>query len=191
MSDEEKVSIRLTRNDRYVLKQLIEHGRVPDSAAAREIGITPQAVLKIRNKLEEAGIIEGYSPKINYKLLGINVMALAIMKVLPAAWEVYSEADFRKKIQQNPYIIWGSRILKSDAAHILLYGFRDMKQMDEHFFRVQTKLAKIVEIKEIYSFSVDMILKNSPEGLFHKILEKKDFFTDSLFDDSSLFIGKK
>jgi len=191
MFNEEESSIRLTRNDRYVLKRLIEYGRIPDSSAAKEIGVTPQAVLKIRNKLEEAGIIEGYTPKINYEMLGIKVMAFTIMKILPAAWEEYSETDIREKIRQNPYIIWGCRILESDAAHILLYGFRDVKQMNEHFLRVQTKLAKIIEIKKIYSFSVDMIIKDSPEGLFYNILDKKDFFTEMLFNDSSLLIKKK
>ncbi len=70
--DKDKPSIRLTRNDKYVLKQLIGHGRISDSATAEKIGVTPQAVLKIRNKLEEAGIIEGYTPNVNYKKLGIT-----------------------------------------------------------------------------------------------------------------------
>lgn len=52
MSDDEgKPPVRLTRNDRYVLKQLIDHGRISDSATAKKIGVSPQAVLKIRNKL--------------------------------------------------------------------------------------------------------------------------------------------
>jgi len=44
--DKDKPSIRLTRNDKYVLKQLISHGRISDSATAEKIGVTPQAVLK-------------------------------------------------------------------------------------------------------------------------------------------------
>ena len=43
-----------------------------DSDAARRLNVTPQAVLKIRNKLEKAGIIEGYTPKINYKKLFLD-----------------------------------------------------------------------------------------------------------------------
>ena len=63
--------------------------------------------------------------------------------------------------------------------------------MDEHFLRVQTKLPKILEIKKIYPFSVDQVIKDSPEGLFQNILDEKDFFTDTLFKDSSLLIKKK
>jgi len=191
MSNNEKSSIRLTRNDKYVLRRLIEHARISDSSAAKEIGVTPQAVLKIRKKLEETGIIEGYTPKINYKKLGIKVMVWALVRFLPAVWEEYSEAEIRETVRQHRYIIWGCRILESDATHILLYGFRDIKQMDEHFLRVQTKLPKILEIKKIYPFSVDQVIKDSPEGLFQNILDEKDFFTDTLFKDSSLLIKKK
>lgn len=191
MSNNEKSSIRLTRNDKYVLRRLIEHARISDSSAAKEMGVTPQAVLKIRKKLEEAGIIEGYIPKINYKKSGVKVMAWALVRFLPAVWEEYSEAEIRETVRQHRYIIWGCRIPESDATHILLYGFRDIKQMDEHFLRVQTKLPKILEIKKIYPFSVDQVIKDSPEGLFHNILDEKDFFTDMLFKDSSLLIKKK
>ena len=127
--DKEKPSIRLTRNDMHVLKQLIGHGRISDSATAEKIGVTPQAVLKIRNKLEEAGIIESYMPKVNYKKLGINAMAWAVVRFLPATWGEYSEEQIREKVRQHRYIIWGCRIPESDATHILLYGFKDMKQM--------------------------------------------------------------
>ncbi len=189
--DEEKKPVHLTKNDRYVLKQLIEHGRISDSAAAKKINVSPQAVLKIRKKLEDAGIIEGYTPKINYKRLGINVMAWVIVKFLPATWEEYTEEQMRKKVRNHQYILWGCRVPESDATHILLYGFRDMKQMDEHFIRVQTKLAKIIEIKKMYHFSVDQIIKDSPEALFHNILDEKDFFTETLFKDSQHLIKKK
>lgn len=192
MSDDEgKPSVRLTRNDRYVLKQLMDYGRISDSATAKKIGVSPQAVLKIRNKLEDAGIIEGYTPKVNYRKLGINVMAWAVVRFLPDTWEEYSEEQIREKVRQHKYIIWGCRIPESDATHILLYGFRDMKQMDNHFLRVQTKLSKIIEIKKIYPFSVEQIIKDSPEGLLLTILDEKDFFTDKLFKGSSLLTKKR
>jgi len=190
-NNQEKTDIKLTKNDKKVLHYLIEHARISDSATAKKIGVTPQAILKIRNKLENAGIIEGYSPRVNYKKLGVNVMAWAIVKFLPSTWSEYSEAEIREKIIKHKYIIRGCRIPESEATHILLYGFKNMKQMDEHFLRVQTKLAKIIEIKRIYSFSVEQIIKDSPEGLFHIILDEKEFLTSTLFEGSSLLKKKK
>ena len=186
LDEHKKQPLRLTKNDKYVLKQLIEHGRISDSSTAKKLGITPQGVLKIRNKLEDLGIIEGYIPKINYKMLGINVLVLAIVKFLPETWSEYSEAEIREKVKQHRYIIWGCRIPESDATHIFLYGFKNIKQMDEHFVRVQTKLSKIIEIKRIYNFSVEQVIKDSPLGLFYTILDEEEFLTQSLFQGSKL-----
>jgi len=182
----EDAKVRLTRNDKYVLRYLIDHGKVSDSEIAKKLHVSPQAVLKIRNKLDKLGIIEGFKPRINYKKLGINVMALAAIRILPAAWQEYTRAQINKKFSENAYIIWACRLPESDATHLLLYGFRDIKQMDDHFLRVQTKLARIVEIKHMHSFSVEQIIKDSPESLFRLTLENKDFYTDSLFKGSKL-----
>jgi len=178
--------IRLTNNDKKVLHFLIESGRMSDSDAGRKLGITPQAVLKIRQKLEKAGIIEGYRPKINYQKLGIKVMAWAVLKYLPVVWEEYTEDEIREKLNKHPYIIWGSRVPESDATHILLYGFKDMKQMDDHFMRIQTKLSNILEIKKIYPFSVEHLIKYSPQDLFHTTLLGKDFRSETLYSDKLL-----
>lgn len=186
LDDDKKQPLRLTKNDKYVLKQLIEHGRISDSSTAKKLGISPQAVLKIRKKLEDSGIIEGYVPKINFKLLGVKVMAWAVVRFLPETYHEYSEAQINEKVRQHRYVIWGCRIPESDATHILLYGFRDLKQMDEHFIRVQTKLSKIIEIKKMYHFSVEQIVKDSPEGLFYNILSEEELYTQSLFPGSKL-----
>ena len=42
--DKEKNIINLIKNDKYVLKQLIEHGHISDTSTAKKLGITPQAV---------------------------------------------------------------------------------------------------------------------------------------------------
>jgi len=187
----EKQTPRLTQNDKKVLHYLIHQGKASDTLIAKKLHVTPQAILKIRKKLENAGIVEGYKPIINYKKLGINVMALAVIRILPATWEEYSGIQINEMIRKHEYIIWCCRIPESDATHIFMYGFKDMKQMDEHFLRVQTKMSKILEIKEIYSFSVEQIIKDSPEELFHIILDNKDFHTETLFKGSLLVQKKK
>lgn len=67
MSNNEKSSIRLTRNDKYVLRRLIEHARISDSSAAKEIGVTPQAVLKIRKNLKKQELLKDIPQKLIIK----------------------------------------------------------------------------------------------------------------------------
>ncbi len=154
------------------------------------MGISPQAVLKIRNKLEDLGIIEGYTPLINYQKIGITILVWARIKFLPSTWHEYSEMEIFKIINNHPNIIWACRIPESDSTHILLFGFKDIDQMDNHFIMMQSKLSKIVEIKKIYPFSVQRIVKDTSLGLFINLLDDKDFFISNLFNKCSLLKKK-
>jgi Lrp/AsnC family transcriptional regulator, leucine-responsive regulatory protein len=70
----DKTSPKLTEHDKEVLKKIIDHAKMPDSDIANSMGISPQAVFKIRAKLEDLGIIKGYVPIIDFKKIGITVM---------------------------------------------------------------------------------------------------------------------
>jgi DNA-binding Lrp family transcriptional regulator len=72
---------KLTENDKVVLTKILDSKRIPDSDIATTMGLSPQAVFKIRNKLEDCGIIQGYMPIINFKKIGINVMIVLIIRL--------------------------------------------------------------------------------------------------------------
>jgi Lrp/AsnC family leucine-responsive transcriptional regulator len=190
MDIEQNNRIHLTKHEKKVLHKLMEDARVSDSSIAREMGISSQAILKIRHKLEDSGLVKGYKPIIDYKKLGINVMAWVVLKVLPDVWSEYSDSQIRDKIRHHPYVVWSCEIPEAEATHILLYGFRSLNEMDRHFIRVKTKLSKIFEIIKINPFSVEQIIKNSPTELFSIVLDDKDFFVDKLFSDSK-YLSKK
>ena len=50
---------KLTEHDKAVLTKIIEKSKVSDSQIAKGMSISPQAVSKIRSKLEKLGIIKG------------------------------------------------------------------------------------------------------------------------------------
>lgn len=79
-------SPKLTDHDKEVLRKIIEHADIPDSTIAGSMGISPQAVFKIRTKLEALGIIKGYSPIIDFKKIGIHVLALLVIRLKPDVW---------------------------------------------------------------------------------------------------------
>jgi DNA-binding Lrp family transcriptional regulator len=186
MKDGKDISnIHLTKNDKHVLKEILEHGRISDSSIARGLGITPQAVVKIRNKLEDAGIIEGYVPRINYKKLGLDVMALVVVKLLPAVWEVYTEPQVQERIRLHQHIVWSCRVVGSDATHVFLYGFKDHRQMEEHFHKVQTKLNKAIEIKDMFTFSADKIIKDNPIELLRIVIDDEEYYHTILFREDA------
>jgi DNA-binding Lrp family transcriptional regulator len=164
--------MKLTRNDRRTLKFLIENGRVSDADIARELKITPQAVGKIRKKLESEGVIKGYSTVIDYEKLGVNVLAIVLFRFTPEARKtLLTEKDINGRIK-GENIINFYRIPEGDVTHIVTYGFRSLEELDHYFHILQTERGHISEIKKLFIFSVKSIRKNSDKELFLKILKE-------------------
>lgn len=174
-------SPKLTENDKDVLRKIIEHAKTPDSKIADDMGISPQAVFKIRTKLEELGIIKGYMPIIDFKKIGINVLALLVIRLTPDVWNRYSDQLVSERISKIPYIISAYRVADARASHILLIGFRDTSQKEQYLSQIQTRYTNDIEIKEVYTFSVDKIITQNPIGLLNEIIDKTDFSKYDLF----------
>ena len=174
-------SPKLTENDKEVLRKIIDHSKIPDSKIADAIGISPQAVFKIRSKLEQLGIIQGYTPIIDFKKIGIHVLALLIIRLKPDAWNKYTDDLISERISKIPYIISAYRVADAQASHIRLIGFRDTAQKENYIAQIQIKHANEIEIKEIYTFSVDKIIIQNPIGLLNEIIDKTDVSKYELF----------
>jgi DNA-binding Lrp family transcriptional regulator len=174
-------SPKLTEHDKDVLRKIIDHAKVPDSEIAKSIGISPQAVFKIRTKLERLEIIRGYTPIIDFKKIGIHVLALLIIRIKPGIWRRFPDDLVSERISKIPYIISAYRVADAQASHILLFGFRDTAQKEHYLSLIQTKYANEIEIKDVYTFSVDKIITQNPIGLLNEIIDKKDFSNYELF----------
>lgn len=172
---------KLTENEKSVLKKILDHQKIPDSHIAESMNLSPQAVFKIRTKLEDVGIIKGYMPIVDFKKLGINVMTLIIIRLSSQIWKNFTDAQISDRISKTPYIINAYRVADEQASHILLLGFRDTQQKEQYISQMQTKFSEDVKITALYTFSVDKIISQNPLGLFHEMLDKKEFTPDDLF----------
>jgi DNA-binding Lrp family transcriptional regulator len=172
---------KLTENDRFVLKQILDSKKITDSDIAKTMNLSPQAIFKIRNKLEDVGIIKCYMPIIDFKKIGITVMLVLIIRFTSKTWNNYTDDQISERIARTPYVIDAYRVSEEKASHILILGFRDTKQKEQYISQIQTKFAEDVEVNSAYTFSVDKIISHSPLGLLHEILDKKNFTPDDLF----------
>ena len=171
----------LTKNDERVLKEIILHAKLPDAEIAKRMNLSPQAVFKIRKKLEEKGIIKGYQPILDLKKLGIRAMALLIIKLTPEVWDNNTEEKISDRIRKIPYVMSAYRIPESNITHALTMGFRDIDQRDRYLSKLQTRFGREIEIKHIYTFSVDRTIINSHVGLLYEILDKKEYPLNQFF----------
>ncbi len=166
--------VKLTHNEKKSLKILIENGRASDTKIAKQLRITKQAVGKIRKKLENSGIIKGYSTVLDYGKLGVNTFAVTVFKFTLKSWEELGEFGIEQKVAELPHVIDVYRIPQGSATHIALCGFRDLQELDGYFHTLKTvpQYNQYMEIKDIFIFSQHSLIKNSPVQLFHKIIDE-------------------
>jgi len=144
----------LTKNDKKVLSMLIDNAKMSDSEIASKIKISPQGVRKIRKKLEKSYIIE-YRTVLDYVKVGINVFAIAQIKIL------------NKDVLNNKHIIGAFEINEANITHVLILGFASLEELDGY----KIKIAKDAEIQKMNVVSRKGFLKNSPVELIRDYLE--------------------
>ncbi len=171
----------LTRNDQEVLKSIILQAKIPDAEIAKKIGISAQAVFKIRNKLEKLGLIKGYQPIVDFKKIGMRILTMLIIRLNTVVWEKNTDDQISERIKKIPYVINAYRLPDSNATHILLMGFRNTDQRDKYLLKIQTKFSREIDIISVYSFSVDRIITQSPIGLLYEVMNKEEFPLNEFF----------
>ena len=163
--------MELTRNERRVLKFLIENGRATDTELSEKLNITSQAVGKIRRKLEDDGVIKRYTAVIDYEKIGIKVFAVALFKFVPEVWKTLKGENIDERLTGSNIINF-YRIPEGDVTHIVVYGFRNMDELDHYFHTLQTERGHISEIRKLYIFSAKSLKKDSPKDLYIKVLKE-------------------
>jgi DNA-binding Lrp family transcriptional regulator len=174
---------KLTKNEKTVLKKIIEQAKIPDSEIAKKMGLSQQAIFKIRHKLEQAGIITGYAPIINFKKIGIELLVVLGIKFNQHIWEKYSEEQISEKIRGIPQVIISYRIPDSGISHLLVLGFRNTEQKDRFIMKLQTKYSKDIDIVHVYPFSVDRIIKSNDISMLNSIIDMKEFLSSEFILD--------
>ena len=73
--------MELDDTDRAILRALQKDARTPFSQIAREIDMSSATVHDRVNRLQEAGVIEGYHAKVNPKAVGYGISAIVGLRV--------------------------------------------------------------------------------------------------------------
>jgi len=66
--------------DGQILTILQENARTSNAEIARQVDLAPSAVFERIRKLEERGVIEGYSARVNAKAVGLPLLAFVFVR---------------------------------------------------------------------------------------------------------------
>ena len=66
--------------DTEILKILQENARTSNAEVARQVNLAPSAVFERIRKLEEKGVVEGYSARVNPRAVGLPLLAFIFVR---------------------------------------------------------------------------------------------------------------
>jgi len=75
-----------------IVEVLQANARISFSELARMLGLSPPAVAERVHRIEESGIIEGYTARINRAVLGKPLIAFVRVTVVPARYAAFTAA---------------------------------------------------------------------------------------------------
>ncbi|MEM7635536.1 MAG: Lrp/AsnC family transcriptional regulator, partial [Pseudomonadota bacterium] len=112
---------RLDAVDRKLLDALIENARTSNAELARLVGLSAPSVAERIKRMEEAGVIEGYSAIVNPEALGLPIAAW--LRIRPIPGELHRVAQILRDL---PEIVECDRITGEDCfiarAHVRSVG---------------------------------------------------------------------
>jgi len=166
--------MKLNKNEKRTLRLLLNDAKISDRSIANQLKISSQAVGKIRHKLEKS-VITSYSLNLNYSKVGVQTFAMALARITQEGVEE-GEIEVEEKLQKEPHVLQVYRIPSGNITHIILYGFKDIQELETFFHSPRKKqdLHKFVENREMFTFSHNSFIKNNSVPLFHKIIESMD-----------------
>jgi DNA-binding Lrp family transcriptional regulator len=124
--------------DRKLVNELLGDGRASLRSLAEELDVSVTTVSNHLSDLEEGGIIQGYTPKIDYDALGYDVTAIVQLKVEGSSLPEVTDSLREHKQMISVYEVTG------DYDIIAIGKFSDTDGMNDHI----KKLLTDPEIKE-------------------------------------------
>ena len=162
-----------TKNEREILKILLDNGRITDMEISEQLHISPQAIGKIRRKLENNGVIKGYRCILDFEKIGLHTFALIHVSFYPKLYTDFGGLDIFEKLKKNLRILFCCIPSDSESSIICLFGFRNMVEMDNYFKKFKVRYREYCEIKKIIPFSYDNLLSFSSSVLLKSIIDGK------------------
>lgn len=111
----------LDATDVRILNALVDDARISIADLARSVGLSPPSVSERIKRLEEAGVIEGYTVTINPKALGLPIAAW--LRIRPIPGQLQKVADILRGLRK---IVECDRITGEDCfiarAHVQSVG---------------------------------------------------------------------
>ncbi|WP_438951101.1 Lrp/AsnC family transcriptional regulator [Porticoccus sp.] len=147
--------MKLDAYDRAILRKLQQEGRISNQDLAENVNLSPSPCLRRVRCLEEEGVIDGYTARLNARRLGLNLMAfiqISMDKHIPERFE-----GFESAVANFPEVLECHLITGQAADYLLKVVVEDMDGYQRFL------LNKITRIEGVSGVQSSFVLK-SPQN---------------------------
>ncbi|WOH38351.1 leucine-responsive transcriptional regulator Lrp [Thalassotalea fonticola] len=119
-------SKKLDRIDKNILVELQNNGRLSNVELSKRVGLSPTPCLERVKKLEQEGVITGYSANLNPQVLNAALLVfveISLIRTGPDVFEEFSKAVMDLDVIQECHLVSGSFdfLLKTRVSDMQAY----------------------------------------------------------------------
>ena len=161
----------LTKNEKKVLKLLIDDAKLSDTSIANKLKISSQAIGRIRKKLEE-DIIKGYTVELDLKMLGLNTVSVTKYGITQKGLEL-DEEEIENKISSIPNNVTILRLSTGNNSYEVnrICSSLDECEMLEKEKSLIFEGNKILERLNVERIPLSNQIKSDINSLLHKAID--------------------
>ncbi|SNY93878.1 DNA-binding transcriptional regulator, Lrp family [Cohaesibacter sp. ES.047] len=142
--------MKLDPIDRRILNNLQTEGRLTNQALSEQVGLSTTPCWRKVRQLEESGVIEGYSARLNRRAVGLGVLAFIRVKI--DSHDREESEQFAEQVQTLKMVI-ACYSLAGDADFLLQVVAKDL---DDYADFAMNEIRRLPRIKEMQT---TMVLK--------------------------------
>lgn len=124
--------------DQQILTMLQGNARISNAEISRHVGMVPSGVLERIRRMEERGLLEGYTARVNAKKAGLRLLAFIFVRT----GERVGVVDSAKALAEIPEVLEVHHIAGEDC-YLAKVRVADTEALSE---LIKTKLGKISTI---------------------------------------------
>lgn len=128
--------------DAVLLRALSENGRAPIKELAAQVGLSPPSTAERVRRLEEAGVIEGYTIRVNPSVAGLPLAVLVRLRPMPGEL-----SRVVKLIDETPEIAECDRVTGDDCfvAKAYVATISDLERLIDRFHPYASSNTAIIQ----------------------------------------------
>lgn len=142
--------------DHAILGALQKKGRMSNADLAHQVGLSQSACLRRVRRLEEAGIIEGYTALLNQKVSGRPQSVF--VQITLASQESHDLEEFETHVIERPEVM-ECYLMTGDADYLLRVIVKDAADYERLHREFLTRLPGVDRVKS--SFALRVVRKRS------------------------------